>query len=304
MQNLTTLLEYFASTVLWAFLNPYGFRQMLLQTGGQLVAILRGLVKGIGQTDERLSLRLPFDGRWKVVNGGVKRENSHSWDLISQRYAYDFFIVDENGQPYSGDPSRPQDYYAFGQPILAAADGQVVKIREGIRDFGRAGRGWVDWQAADIRGNFVVIRHQPNRYTLYAHLQAGSVSVQQGEHVRAGQQISRCGHSGHSTAPHLHFQLQDGPDFHTAIGLPIRFQNFERTRPGLGADIVQQGTTTSGDLVNHAGESDRQGVVEEVKLQPPTLVDLVKSIIFVFLTGLGIYAILSELFGLLIRLLT
>jgi len=34
--------------------------------------------------------------------------------------------------------------------------------------------------------------------------------------------------TGHSSEPHLHFQLQDRADFYTAISLPIKFQNFER----------------------------------------------------------------------------
>ena len=38
---------------------------------------------------------LPFHGAWTVVNGGVSKKTSHSWDIPTQRYAYDFLILDE-----------------------------------------------------------------------------------------------------------------------------------------------------------------------------------------------------------------
>lgn len=33
---------------------------------------------------------LPFSGEWVVANGGVTEKNSHSWEIPTQRYAYDF----------------------------------------------------------------------------------------------------------------------------------------------------------------------------------------------------------------------
>lgn len=35
---------------------------------------------------------LPFKGSWYVEYGGTKKENSYSWNIIGQRYAYDFEI--------------------------------------------------------------------------------------------------------------------------------------------------------------------------------------------------------------------
>ena len=32
---------------------------------------------------------LPFNRKWYVEFGGVKKSTSHSWDIIPQRYAYD-----------------------------------------------------------------------------------------------------------------------------------------------------------------------------------------------------------------------
>jgi murein DD-endopeptidase MepM/ murein hydrolase activator NlpD len=51
----------------------------------------------------------------------------------------------------------------------------------------------------------------------------GSVLVTIGPHVTRGQQIGRCGHSGFSTEPHLHFHAQDREDFYSSAGVPVVF---------------------------------------------------------------------------------
>src|SRR2546430_9189898 len=40
-----------------------------------------------------------------------------------------------------------------------------------------------------------------------------------------GQRVGLCGHSGHSTEPHLHFQVQDRGNFFLAASLPLAFTN-------------------------------------------------------------------------------
>jgi murein DD-endopeptidase MepM/ murein hydrolase activator NlpD len=65
-----------------------------------------------------------------------------------------------------------------------------------------------------------------------AHFTTGSVAVGLGQRVRAGDQLGRVGHTGNSTAPHLHFQLMDGPDPLTAGGVPCAFRAYEVWRDG------------------------------------------------------------------------
>ncbi|HSN11463.1 MAG TPA: M23 family metallopeptidase, partial [Propionibacteriaceae bacterium] len=53
------------------------------------------------------------------------------------------------------------------------------------------------------------------------HLQQGSVGVEQGRRVEAGEVVGRCGNSGNSTEPHLHLQALSGSDVTSASAVPF-----------------------------------------------------------------------------------
>jgi murein DD-endopeptidase MepM/ murein hydrolase activator NlpD len=78
-----------------------------------------------------------------------------------------------------------------GTPIAAASAGVIV----------RAGM-------AEGYGNAVLIDHGNGWLTHYGHLSRIAVTV--GEVVQAGQQIGDEGSTGHSTGPHLHFEVHEG----------------------------------------------------------------------------------------------
>jgi len=77
-----------------------------------------------------------------------------------------------------------------GTPIEAAAAGTVV--------FAGRNKGY---------GNMVMLEHADGRRTLYAHAQ--SLLVEAGDTVAAGQPIAKVGSTGHSTGPHLHFEVRE-----------------------------------------------------------------------------------------------
>jgi len=77
---------------------------------------------------QKANYMLPFNGKWTVFNGGVTKGLSHSWGAVSQRYAYDFIILDDEGKSFSGDSKAVDSYYCYNKDVIAPADGVVVKV--------------------------------------------------------------------------------------------------------------------------------------------------------------------------------
>ncbi|SES85921.1 M23 family metallopeptidase [Anaerobranca gottschalkii] len=219
---------YFLSQYLLCFLNPLQLYQMLLMFVGNTVAVIRGDDESYDSTyKQKIEYNLPFLGEWIVYNGGTNKENSHSWDIINQRYAYDFIKIDSNRSSHKSDGYSLEDYYCYGEPIVAPADGQVVELKTNVADAKKPGTMLIDFLSKDIRGNYVIIKHAEDEYSVIAHLIPNSIVVKKGQYVKKGQLLGKCGNSGHSTEPHLHFHLQNKQSFYFAKGVPIKFSNIQ-----------------------------------------------------------------------------
>lgn len=203
---------------------------------------------------------LPFKGNWFVYNGGISKCNSHSWGLISQRYAYDFIKIDNNGKSYIGSRKNVANYYCYNQDILAPADGVVVKVKNSLKDSRIFRFGITDKAVKDIRGNYILIRHSFNEYSVLAHLKKGSITVKKGDAVKCGDLIAKCGNSGNSTEPHLHFQVQKGKSFYFSEGIKINFINYtlinsdnniisHKASKVIRHNVSKEGYVTKGDIV-------------------------------------------------------
>lgn len=251
-------------------LNPLLGRQDAMQLLGSLVAIVRnhGSLPGPGTYTRAARYRLPVEGTWTVVNGSPIKEYSHSWFPATQRYAYDFVITDAEGRSHpEGTDTRIENYYCYDQPVLAPADGIVVDVHDGDPELGRAG-GFSHPFKRSVTGNFVTIRHANGEYSNLVHLVPGSIEVEPGERVARGERIGRCGHSGNSSEPHLHFQLQDHPTFEVAAGLPVKFDDVAVDTPGVNvaedadwdapADDAGQYIHV-GQRVTHSPDEDQRG---------------------------------------------
>lgn len=172
---------------------------------------------------------LPFRGQWFVFWGGTNEFVNYHYAYASQRYAYDFVQM-KNGSTFEGTSLRNENFHAFNQEILAPASGRVVKVGDGTKDNIPG-----EMDADNPAGNYVIIQHAHNEYSMLAHLKKHSIKVHEGDSVTAGQLIGRCGNSGNSSEPHLHFQVMDSPDFVKCKSIRIRFE--DGTEPVQG-DVV------------------------------------------------------------------
>jgi hypothetical protein len=141
----------------------------------------------------------------------------------------------------------------FGTPVYAAGEGIVIFA--GPDDVAI----YSPWKI--YYGNLVVIQHDNELFTLYAHL--SKIDVATGEQVDAGDKIGEVGRSGVAIGSHLHFEVRRGdvedyfstvnpelwlipsdPDFGAlAISIQDSSSTFQR------ASITLQQYSASGEVV-------------------------------------------------------
>ncbi|HWU52479.1 MAG TPA: M23 family metallopeptidase, partial [Tahibacter sp.] len=203
--------------------------------------------------------RFPLRGNWYVA-ASASFHTAHRW-AVAEEFAYDLIRLGADGRSHRGQGRNLADFHAYGEPVLAARDGNVVRaVGDVPEDAGllrRADEGKPDYlqrvmqnQAALLAGDksraagsHVVIDHGNGEFSSYAHLVPGSLRVKAGDTVRAGQVLGKLGHSGNSTEPHLHFQVCDGPDPLYCAGLPVQFDALDI----VNADFDRQ--LQAGDVV-------------------------------------------------------
>jgi murein DD-endopeptidase MepM/ murein hydrolase activator NlpD len=186
----------------------------------------------------KTTLRLPFTGDWLVLWGGRTIALNQYAAFPDRRFAYDF-VVARNGVTHHGAGTANTDYYAFGQPVLASGAGTVVVAFDSVAD---NTPGTMNTTAE--LGNHVIIDHGNGEYSFVAHLQHGSIMVKAGDRVVAGAVIARCGNSGSSIEPHLHYNLQSTPSFLVGAGMPAQFEHYS-----ANGKAVARGEPARGQVV-------------------------------------------------------
>lgn len=103
----------------------------------------------------------------------------------------DGWITEEYAMiPVDGAPQHPgiDIAVATGSPVCAAAGGRVDAV-----------------QQHTYFGLLITLSHENGFVTRYAHLSRALVA--QGDQVKKGQTIALSGNSGHSSGPHLHYEI-------------------------------------------------------------------------------------------------
>ena len=165
-------------------------------------------------------MRLPLEGRWWVFWGGDTVGQNYHAASREQRHAVDL-VIWQDGSTFRTDGATNEDYYAWGQTVLAPVDATVVEVVDG---FPANPPGALPEDPPDVFGNHVVLQLGNNAFLYLAHLQEGSIPVARGERVTAGTPVGLVGNSGNSSEPHLHMHAQTYGTLRTpSVGLPLTF---------------------------------------------------------------------------------
>ena len=207
-------------------------------TGGGAESTLEDFPVPVSQ-DALPVLSPPFNGGVWLAGDGPGNDSGHRRAIAAidghihapERFAVDWVKVGPNGDSHHDGTASNENFWAYGEPNLAVADGEVTQVLDGIPE--NTPRVLPKEVTLDnIAGNYVILRIAPNRFVTYAHLKTGSIRVAVHDHVASGTVIARLGNTGQATAPHLHLQVADGDSVLQSEGIPFAFAKFTDLGPG------------------------------------------------------------------------
>jgi hypothetical protein len=178
-------------------------------------------------------IRPPVEGDGWLAGAACCKPNVHRDERIAidgtriataETFAIDLVKV-RHDRIFDGDGKAVEQYYGFGEDVLAIADGTVVSVHDGMSDQTPFVL-MIPQSTSDYGGNNVMLEIAPNVFAWYAHLRARSIAVKVGDVVKAGALIGKLGNTGPSEGPHLHLGLLDKPDPIAGRGLPFVFDSF------------------------------------------------------------------------------
>ncbi|MFE9395103.1 M23 family metallopeptidase [Streptomyces flavidovirens] len=141
----------------------------------------------------------------------AQAKKASSWMKPVQHYSLSA-TYGKGGGMWASKHSGQDFAVPTGTPVDAVHGGTVVKA-------GPNGAG-----DGPAYGNAIVVKHDNNTYSQYAHL--SKVNVYPGQKVRTGERIGLSGNTGNSSGPHLHFEIRTTPNYGTAIN-PVSFLRAE-----------------------------------------------------------------------------
>lgn len=190
------------------------------------------------------TLSPPFRGGIWVAGDGPMNDSNHRRSIFAidgniyspERFAIDWVKVGPNGDSRHDGAAKNADWWGWGEPVLAVADGEITEVVDEFPD--NVPRVLPPVTLDNIAGNHIILKISQDRFVTYAHLQKGSIKVRAGAHVRRRDVLALLGNSGNTTGAHLHLQVTDGDSVLKSQGVPFVFAGF--TYLGLGADYPEK----------------------------------------------------------------
>lgn len=222
-----------------------GFEALLGVYPGDPVSLIGGPVSTSPESPVVIGPPLTGAGWWAY--NGCCEYSPHRGAMLpmggrinaSERFAIDWFKLDPSLDAaalaallaagtlptFRGDPTKNEDFIAYGEPLLAVADGTIATVVSDLPDVAPKVLP-TGLELGQFGGNVVVIDIGDGVYASYAHLVPGSPTVKVGDKVTRGQVIGRLGNSGNTTEAHLHFQLQRTPTLLLGDNVPFEIDTF------------------------------------------------------------------------------
>lgn len=190
-----------------------------------------------------LRLAAPFHGGVWLAGDGPSNQTNHRRAITAvdghiysaERFAIDWIKVGPNGDSRHDDSTRNENWWGWGEPVLAVADGEITEVVDGIPD--NTPRVLPPVTLDNIGGNHVILKIAPDRYVTYAHLQNGSIKIRLHNRVHTGDVLALLGSSGNTTGAHLHLQLTDRNSVLQSEGVPFVFSSFTYLGPGSDYEL-------------------------------------------------------------------
>ena len=132
------------------------------------------------------------NGRYYDEEGQTLGKGFNRYPLLKQaRVSSPFNLHRRHPITHKIRPHKGVDFAVrSGTPVIAPADGTVVKVAYQARGAGR----------------YIVLRHNRKYQTIYMHLSRSLVKA--GQKIKRGQRIALSGNTGRSTGPHLHYEFR------------------------------------------------------------------------------------------------
>jgi hypothetical protein len=157
---------------------------------------------------ETVDLALPLEpGTYGIAHGGAHEVFNVHADVRTQTYALDILRVRPDGRRASAlAPRRVEAYESYGARVLAPCSGTVLTLARDVAD----APPFVP-DKVNVAGNHVALHCEREAITvLVAHLAPGTVKLEVGARVHAGDLVGLVGNTGHTTEPHLHIHAVRG----------------------------------------------------------------------------------------------
>ena len=90
--------------------------------------------------------------------------------------------------------------------VVAISNGKVEMVVKDVKYTNHNTKGTATY------GNFVKLKHENGKKSLYAHLKYGSVNVSNGQAVNKGEKIGTMGQTGNAYGTHLHFEVRNADE--------------------------------------------------------------------------------------------